>query len=103
MAMRGTLNGRQVTVLKDDGCNTNVIFRSFVDGLRPFLDIRKSHYVLSHCNQGRTEETDEIEYDAEVQIRPHRYRSNWVVADCPYDHIDTALTGLWPTADMTCF
>lgn len=25
ITMPGTLNGRQVTVLKDDGCNTNVI------------------------------------------------------------------------------
>lgn len=85
ITMPGTLNGRQVTVLKDDGCNTNVISRSFANRFRPFLDIRKSHYVVSHSNQGSTEDTDEMVYDTEVQIGSHRYRSNWVIADCRYD------------------
>lgn len=37
----GTVMGQQVTVLKDDGCNTNVISKSFVDRHRSIRNIRK--------------------------------------------------------------
>lgn len=48
--LNGTLNGDLVTVVKDDGCNTNVISSSFVGHFQPFLDLRKSHFFISHPN-----------------------------------------------------
>lgn len=81
----GVMAGRQVVVLKDDGCNTNVISKSFVDANRHLLDVRLSPATINHSNKNSVEETNEIVIDAEVEIGSHKYRSNWIVSDCRYD------------------
>lgn len=81
----GVIAGHQVIVLKDDGCNTNVLSRSFVKANRDILDVRSSSATINHSNRNSVEHSSEIVVDAEIEIGPHKYRSNWVVSDCRYD------------------
>lgn len=39
--MYGTINGQQVVILKDDGCNTNVISRSFINSYRDIFKVTR--------------------------------------------------------------
>lgn len=81
----GFIAGRQVVVLKDDGSNTNVISKSFVDANRDLLYVLPSPANINHSKRNSVEETIEIVIDAEVGIGSHKYRSNWIVSDCRYD------------------
>lgn len=81
----GTIGGKKITVLKDDGCNTNVLSKDFVQKHRDLLNIRREDTIISHSDKRYTESSSEIIVDAEIEIGAHRYRSNWVVANCRYD------------------
>lgn len=83
--MLGTVAGQQVNVLKDDGCNTNVMSTSFVNKNRHLLNIAKKSAIINHSNSKTTEKASEIVLETEVEIGPLKYRSNWIVADCRYD------------------
>lgn len=81
----GTVAGQQVTVLKDDGCNTNVISRTFVNRNRHLFNIKKTSVTIHHSNKKIIEKAEDVIVDAEIEIGSHTYRSNWIVADCRYD------------------
>lgn len=83
--MFGTIVGQQVTVLKDDGCNTNVISKSFVKRYCHLLQVRRTSFSIFHSNKQSTEEATHVILDAEIQLGNHVYRSNWIVAGCRYD------------------
>lgn len=83
--MIGTIAGRQATILKDDGCNTNVMSKTFVQMYRHLLDVRPTTATINHSSKHVKEESGEMVVGAEVEIGPHQYTSNWVVADCRYD------------------
>lgn len=79
------LNGTELTVLKDDGCNTNVLSHEFVEKNRSRLNIINSNTSINHSNKETHEFATEVVLDAEVEIGTHKYRSNWAVANCRYD------------------
>lgn len=81
----GTLAGQQLTILKDDGCNTNVLSKTFVNKNRHLLNIQKEQSVISHSDKDYIETSSDIVVDAEVEIGCYKYRSNWVVANSRYD------------------
>lgn len=81
----GTVAGQQVTILKDDGCNTNVISRTFVNRNRHLFNIEKTSVTIHHSNKKIVEKAEEVIVGAEIGIGSHTYRSNWIVADCRYD------------------
>lgn len=47
----GMMAGQQVTVLKDDGCNTNVVSPSFVNRNLHFLKMKESSAEINHSNR----------------------------------------------------
>lgn len=85
ITLDGVIVGQQVVSLKDDGCNTNVLSKTFVDRNRQHLDIRKTTFLIQHYNKESNEQAPEVVIDAEIQIGSHFCRSNWIVAECRYD------------------
>lgn len=79
------LSGHQIILLKDDGCNTNVISRNFVQRNRKHLHIQNSDSKIIHSNRDFVEESIEVVINATIQIGYHKYSSNWAVASCRYD------------------
>lgn len=83
--MNGVLVRCQLTVLKDDGGNKDVLPKSFVDRFRANLDDRETSFVIHHSNKENTKESREIVINAVLKLGSNNYKSNWVVEDSPYD------------------
>lgn len=83
--LKGIMAGQQVTVLKDDGCNTNVISKSFVNKNRHLLETKSTCVNINHSYRKVVEEASEVVVDGLVEIGNLKYKSNWIVADCRYD------------------
>lgn len=83
--LKGQLAGAPVNVLKDDGCNTNVLSASFVRKHREKLDVRKTTVEILHSSSKETEITNEIVYDTTITIGDHSYRSNWAISSTRHD------------------
>lgn len=87
ITIKGLCGNQEVTILKDDGCNTNVISLHFAKRNRKVLDIRKAKSTITHSNKSTEEESNFIVKGAIVQMGSHSYCSNWVIADIRYDII----------------
>lgn len=85
MTQSGIMAGKQVLVLKDDGCNTNVLSKSFVDRHLSLFRIHSVASTIHHSSRDHVEHSDEVVLEAEVEIESHCYVSNWLVADCCCD------------------
>lgn len=85
ITLYGTVMGQEVTILKDEGCSTNVMSRSFVDKYCHLLTIKPYSVNINHSNREIIEEANEVVIDTEVQIGNTKYKSNWIVAGCRYD------------------
>lgn len=81
LLFKGVLAGRQIAAQKDDGCSKNVISREFVDRNRRLFNIRKARSIISRSNKDSTETLLEVILDVEVELGPHQYSSNWIVAN----------------------
>lgn len=81
----GYLNSAPVHILKDDGCNTNVVSKTFLAGHSDLFRVKDTPTLLSHSKKDSNEEASQVIVDAELRIGRHTYRSNFVVADCRYD------------------
>lgn len=55
ITMYGMIEGQQVSVLKDDGCNTNVISSSFVKRYLHLLNLKKASFVINHSSKDITD------------------------------------------------
>lgn len=77
--------GEKVRILKDDGCNTNIISSDFVNKHRSKLDVRRYNLTIHNSNKATQEEATEIVWDTEIKIGNTAYRSNWAVAQTRYD------------------
>eukprot|EP00171_Calliarthron_tuberculosum_P016982 IDg16982t1 len=85
IVFEGLFEGKEVSVLKDDGCNTNIVSREFARRYYDSFRVNKVDTIVTHSKRGSTEKATDIVMDAEIKIERHKYRSNWVVADCRYD------------------
>lgn len=83
--LSGTLNDVPVRVLKDDGCNTNVVSNRFVERNRHCLTLVKRRCMVKHSQKGSDEVSTEAVLDGTLKIGGHTYKSNWVVSNCRYD------------------
>lgn len=79
--------GRQVVVLKDAECNTNVLYTAFVQRNRHLLNIVPKHTISHNSDRSKTENASEIVLPAAVEIGSHLYLSNWTVTNSRYDFI----------------
>lgn len=83
--MYGTMMGQEVTVLKYDGSNTNVLSKTFVERHWQFLNVQKASFTIDHSKKDPTKVGNEIVVDTELELGDHVHRSNSVIADCRYD------------------
>ena len=81
----GCLNGIPVRVLKDDGCNTNVISKEFFNFHADCFDVIEKRVEIYHSNRQNTEMATQIVVNARLSCGEHVYRSNFTVANCRYD------------------
>lgn len=72
-------------VLNDDGCNTNVLSKDFVERHRSLFKTHNVTSTIHHSDKHHVDHSNEIVLNAEIEIGGHRYSSNCVVADCRYD------------------
>lgn len=66
--LRGLLAEEEVTILKDDGRNTNVISIDFVNKHRSKLDIQRCKISISHFNKSDNETSTEVVWNTELKI-----------------------------------
>ena len=85
LVLDGTLNGIRVKVLKDDGCNTNVVSHEFFEKNFDRFDSGKCDVEVAHSKKESTEHSSEMIIGATLKMGNHKYKSNWIVASCRYD------------------
>lgn len=85
LVMSGRMIGQSVSVLKDDGCNTNVLSTHFVNKHAHQLQIQKASFQILHSKRNTTEQASQLVVNATVHLGGHKYTSNWAVADANYD------------------
>lgn len=83
--LEGTFVDENVSILKDDGCNTNVISADFVNKHRKKLDVRKCNLDIYHSSKETREQAKEIVFDTGIRIGDTTYRSNWAISNTRYD------------------
>lgn len=74
-----------VSALKDDGCNTNVISKDFVDKHPHLFRIEDTNITVIHSKKESREVATQVVMGTGIRIGTQSYRSNWAVADCRYD------------------
>jgi len=85
VVLNGTLNGVRARVLKDDGCNTNVVSKEFFEkNIRHFQFVEEDIRIC-HSKKNADERSNRVIVDGILKIGKHKYRSNWIVADAQYD------------------
>ncbi len=85
IVLEGLLDGEKVNVLKDDGCNTNVVSREFFNENRKFFKWKNCNVEVCHSRKGSVENSSKSILGATLKIGKHFYKSNWLVANCRYD------------------
>lgn len=85
LVIEGLMNGKPVRILKDDGCNTNVISKEFYAAHPDLFEARETSVVVSHSQRGSAETSTHVVMNGVLQMGAHRYQSNWAVADSRYD------------------
>ena len=85
LVLDGFLEGKNVRILKDDGCNTNVMSYEFFNRYKKILRWKNCEVEVRHSKSGSCENSSIVILGATLKIGTHKYRSNWLVADCRYD------------------
>ena len=97
IVLKGMIAGKEVRVLKDDGCNTNVLSSSFVRRFSHLLDVRECEIIVAHSKKKSQEVSNKVVVNAAIQIGSHAYSSNWAVVDTRYDVL---LGTPWHTSEL---
>ena len=85
IVVTGLLEGISVTILKDDGCNTNIVSIEFFEANMHSFKWIPCKTKVNHSNKESNETATKLILGATLQIGDHSYRSNWLVANCRYD------------------
>lgn len=85
IVFEGNMHGQKVTVLKDDGCNTNVVSKAFFRKNGHLFQTEEAKITITHSKRDSRETARQVILNGEVREGPHVYRSNWAVGDCRYD------------------
>jgi hypothetical protein len=81
----GMFNGKPVRILKDDGCNTNVVSRKFVERNAEAFKMKSRNVMVNHSADDRVEQATQIVLDGRIKVGNNEYLSNLVVSNCRYD------------------
>lgn len=73
----GKLNGVLLQVLRNDGCNTNVILQRLLDGYCNWFQRKKSKTILQYSVNGSVETAPQFVMNGTLRIEAHR-NANWV-------------------------
>ena len=81
-----TMNGLSVKVLKDDGCNTNVVSKEFLTKYRSgsIFEVCQENVTVVPPQKETKEEALEVILNGTLRLGAHTYNSNWIVANCQY-------------------
>jgi hypothetical protein len=60
LVLRGKFNGIPVKMLKDDGCNTNVVSRAFVKNHENLFNVVNKKMIMNHSCEGQNEEVSQV-------------------------------------------
>ena len=85
IVLKGTINGRRATMLKDDGCNTNIVSKEFLMKSRSLFKIVKTDTSIHHSKKGSGERANEMILNGTIMIGSHTYTSNFLVGSSRYD------------------
>jgi len=85
LVLDGTLDMKRVRVLKDDGCNTNVVSHEFFQKNKSCFKWKHCNVEVRHSEADSVEKSSQVVLGATVRIGKHSYKSNWLVANCRYD------------------
>ena len=85
IVVEGFMEGEKVRVLKDDGCNTNIISSEFFLKNIGLLKWKQCDIEVQHSSKESSEFATRIVLGATLEIGNHAYKSNWLVANCRYD------------------
>ena len=85
IVLNGYLESEPVEILKDDGCNTNVVSAEFYKKHRHVFKWKTCDAEVMHSNSNSVEKASKILIGATLTIGGHIYKSNWLVANCRYD------------------
>jgi hypothetical protein len=85
IVMNGTLNERNVRILKDDGCNTNVVSKKFVQKNAGAFKTMCRNVTVNHSAEDKVEQATQVLLEGNFKMGNHEYVSNFVVANCRYD------------------
>lgn len=85
LVLDGSLEKKRVRVLKDDGCNTNVVSHKFFQKNKGCFKWKNCNVEVRHSEADSVEKSSEVILGATLKIGKHLYKSNWLVANCRYD------------------
>ncbi len=85
IVVEGLMEGEKVRVLKDDGCNTNIISNEFFQRNCGLLKWKHCDIEVKNSSKESNELATKIVLGGTLQIGDHLYKSNWLVANCRYD------------------
>lgn len=71
--------------MKGDGCNTNVISKSFFEWHKHMLNVKESHACISYCMKDFTKQPEHVLAQTTLELGDLKYNSNWVVSSLRYD------------------
>ena len=85
IVLEGTINGQKARMLKDDGCNTNLVSKEFLQRNRRLFKVIRTRTSIQHSMQGSGERASEMILNGTIKIGSHVYTSNFLVGSCRYD------------------
>ena len=85
IVLKGKINSQNARMLKDDGCNTNLVSKEFLQRNRRLFKIIRTRTSTQHSMQGSGERASEMILSGKIQIGSHVYTSNFLVGSCRYD------------------
>lgn len=83
--MKRTTNGIPVRILKDDGCNKNIVLKKVARSRSKSLSFGGLETSISHSKEGSDEASTAIVLHTSVKVGGHAYLSDWAVPGCRYD------------------
>ncbi len=85
LGLEGSIHGHRFRILKDDGCNTNVVSHEFLRANHEKFNWENCNVDVSHSMKDSFENALKVVPGVTLRIGKHFYTSNWLVANCRYN------------------